>query len=119
MSVYGELGRYPLYINRYVKIIKFWLKVISTDNVIVKTLYNSMVIADRRGLTNWATRVKTLLNNFGFTYVWNEPFTVDQTNFHHIFKSRVIDVFKQSWIKNITNSTGLYIPIAILNIFYI
>ena len=67
-----------------------------------------MVIADRRGLTNWATRVKTLLNNFGFTYVWNEPFTVDQTNFHHIFKSRVIDVFKQSWINNITTSAGLY-----------
>ena len=26
-SVYGELGRYPLFVNRYVKIIKYWLNV--------------------------------------------------------------------------------------------
>ena len=25
-SVYGELGRYPLYIHRFVRIIKYWLK---------------------------------------------------------------------------------------------
>ena len=29
--VYGELGRYPLYVNRYVRIIKYWLKVRSID----------------------------------------------------------------------------------------
>lgn len=26
--VYGELGRYPMYIGRFVKIIKFWIKII-------------------------------------------------------------------------------------------
>ena len=25
-AIYGELGRYPLYINRYVRIIKYFLK---------------------------------------------------------------------------------------------
>ena len=26
MAVYGELGRYPLYISRYIKMIKYWYK---------------------------------------------------------------------------------------------
>ena len=27
VAVYGELGRYPLYINRYIRIIKFWFEI--------------------------------------------------------------------------------------------
>ena len=34
--VYGELGRYPLYINRFVRIIKYWSKLQTTDNILLK-----------------------------------------------------------------------------------
>jgi len=33
--VYGELGRYPL----YVRIVKYWLKIQSSDNIILKYVY--------------------------------------------------------------------------------
>ena len=42
-SVYGELGRYPLYICRHVRIINYWIKIINTENFIVKTIYNTML----------------------------------------------------------------------------
>ena len=32
--VYFELGRLPLYINRYVRMISYWLKLLSTENCI-------------------------------------------------------------------------------------
>lgn len=51
-AVYGELGRLPLYINRFVKIVKYWLKVIDTDNCIVKTLYNLAYKDWREGKNN-------------------------------------------------------------------
>ena len=35
-DVYHELGRYPLYINRCVRIIKYWGKIIQFDNVFIK-----------------------------------------------------------------------------------
>ncbi len=38
-AVYGELARYPIYIQRYVRIIKYWFKIIRTDNCILKVLY--------------------------------------------------------------------------------
>jgi len=38
--VYGELGRYPLYVNRYVRITKYWLKVRSSENILLKHVYD-------------------------------------------------------------------------------
>ena len=38
MAVYGELGRYPLYTSRYMKIIKYWYKLLDTKNIILKTI---------------------------------------------------------------------------------
>ena len=38
IAVYGELGRYPLYINRFVRIIKYWLKVKYSENIFIKTM---------------------------------------------------------------------------------
>ena len=38
-GVYGELGRYPLYVFRYVRIIKYWCKVLNTDNIIIQKVY--------------------------------------------------------------------------------
>ena len=43
MAVYGETGRYPLYINRYVRMVKYWGNVLKTDNIIMKTMYNDML----------------------------------------------------------------------------
>ena len=38
MAVYGELGRYPLYVNRYTRMIKYWCKIIQSDNIIIRVL---------------------------------------------------------------------------------
>ena len=39
-AVYGELGHYPLYSSRYVRILKYWFRLIQTDNIIIiQTIY--------------------------------------------------------------------------------
>ena len=40
--VYFKLGRTPLYINRYIRMICYWLKLLETDNCIQKNLYEDM-----------------------------------------------------------------------------
>ena len=107
MGVYGELGRYPLYISRYARIIKFWCGINETDNILINTLYDTLLTDCRMGKKNWASNVKTLLDNFGFSYVWDNPFTVNLKNFHLTFKERVIDVFKQEWFNKISLSGSL------------
>ena len=54
MAVYGELDRFPLYISRYVRVIKYWIKLMKSDNVLIKELYlDNIMMADvNRGLKN-------------------------------------------------------------------
>lgn len=40
--VYCELGRVPLYITRYVRMIDYWLKLLKSDNCILKNCYEEM-----------------------------------------------------------------------------
>ena len=77
MGVYGKLGRYPLYISRYARIIKFWCQIHDSDNILINSLYDSLLAECSRGMNNWASRVKKLLDNYGVSYVWNNPFSVN------------------------------------------
>ena len=70
MAVYGELSRYPLNISRYVRI-KYWTKVVQTENIIMKSLYDVMMQQMKKSVVNWASKVKYLLDTYGFSYLWN------------------------------------------------
>ena len=106
-GVYGELGRYPLYINRYVRIIKFWCKVINSSNAIVKHLYRMLLEKCNAGVKNWASNVKALLDVYGFSYIWNGQETMNLICFPTVFKNRVLDVFVQSWHSSVDVSNTL------------
>ena len=66
-AIYGELGRLPLYNNRYVSIIKYWIKLISTDNIMLKTVYDMSLEDSLNGKNEWSSNVKTVLSENGFS----------------------------------------------------
>jgi len=39
-AVYDELCRYPMFIPRYVRTIKYWCKLLNTENIILKKCIN-------------------------------------------------------------------------------
>ena len=100
LNVYGELCRYTLYINRYTHIVIFWCKIIYSDNIIIKKLYEDMLWS--------AKQVKLLLDSYGFTYVWINPDSLNLKTFHVLFKNCVLDNFKQACWQNICNSGALW-----------
>ena len=53
-GVYGELGRYPLYIARFTRIIRYWFKLINTENCVLKTVYIMSLNSCLAGKRNWA-----------------------------------------------------------------
>ena len=107
MATYGELGRFPLYINRYVRIIKFWSKLITSDNIIIQHLYKALLKAVETGHTNWLSKVKDLLDNTGFSDIWLQHDIIDLSSFYTVFKQRLLDQFIQSWYASISNSQSL------------
>jgi hypothetical protein len=107
VAVYGELGRYPLYINRFVKIIKYWFKILRNENIIMQNVYKQALNDCNKGYTNWVSNVKSMLNNFGFGYVFENPNVVQVNSFISEFKCRLVDNFKQEWYGKMNNSTVL------------
>lgn len=106
--VYGELGRRPLYCKRYLRVIKYWLKIVTQDGkpLVKKTykmLYNA-IEADNR-VNNWAGQVKKLLNMLGFGEVWLYQGVNDIGVFLKIFEQRVNDNALQLWNHSLTNSS--------------
>ena len=69
VAVYGELGRYPLYINRYVRIIKYWFKIIRSDDIIIQSVIKKSLLDLDNNKINWFANVKKLLTRYGFYYV--------------------------------------------------
>ena len=106
-AVYGELGRYPLYINRYVQIVKYWLKLINTENIILKHVYQLAYEGCECGDHNWVRNVKVLLDDYGFSYIWRNPQNVHIKSFIMIFKQRVIDCFCQKWYTDVQSNNVL------------
>ena len=107
MAVYGETGRYPLYINRYVRMVKYWGNVLKTDNIIMKTMYNNMLEKQKNGQKNWASQIKNILDMYGFSHVWNNQETFDFKKIGYLIKNRIIDDFLQKWYATVTSSSSL------------
>jgi hypothetical protein len=103
-SVYGELARYPLYISRYVRIIRYWCKLLQSNNSLIKVLYMQGHNDCENGCKNWVYNVKTLLNSYGFGYMFYDAEVIGVRGFPELFKQRVIESFIQQWHVAIENS---------------
>ena len=95
--IYAELGRLPLQAFRKYKIIKYWAKLLSTDNIILKNCYLEMLYTESE---NWVNEVRSILFELGFLNVWNEQ-TVN-SNLLPIIKQRIFDQAKQPIVAKIS-----------------
>ena len=105
--VYGELGRLNYQVQRYISIVRYWLKINLEENKYVKCIYNMMIqdIQLFPNKPNWALHVKTLLSVYGFRDIWEAQGVENPKGFLEIFKQRIIANFVQEWHSRLENST--------------
>lgn len=100
--IYGELGRFPLYINSYVRCLKYWFRLLEMDqNRLPKQAYMMLFKLDENGKRCWVTEVREILSKCGFHYVWLQQGVGSVSSFIQSFKQRLIDIFKQEWLGTI------------------
>ena len=96
--VYGDLGRYPLYINSYVACLRYWLKLLQMDvDRLPHKAYIMLFEMDRSGKDCWASKVREILGETGFNIVWLQQGVGDVKMFLMAFKQRLVDLFIQEW----------------------
>jgi hypothetical protein len=106
--IYGELGRMPLKQHRIVQVLKYWIKIIRSDDIkLTKQTYNLMLddIGRNQRTTNWATSVRTILGNLGLNYAWIFQEVGNENIFITEVKRRLNDTFIQNWSSEIDMST--------------
>jgi hypothetical protein len=107
--VYGETGRYPLYINSAVRCIRYWLKLQTLDaSRLAKQAYIMLKNLDERGKVCWATHIKNSLYRLGFGFVWLQQNVGCIRSFLVLFKQRMVDNFIQDWDSSI-NEKDMYL----------
>ena len=96
--VYGELGRYPLFVNSTLRCLKYWLRVLKMDDIrIPKQAYKMMILMDESEKKCWVTQVKDVLSKNGFYCVWLQQGVGDEKKFLCELKQRLTDNFIQEW----------------------
>lgn len=95
--VYNELGRMPLFYTRCNRIIKYWTKLISTQNCILKSIYKNMLHTCETNpqSKNWLCNVKDILNNLGMNDYWTKQDPGDIKIFLINIRQRLQDQFYQ------------------------
>jgi len=100
--VYGETGRFPLYVNSSVRCIKYWLKILKMDaSRLPHQAYTMLVNLDNRGKSCWASLVKNTLFSMGFGYAWFNQGVGCERSFVSLFKQRLKDNYMQEWSSSI------------------
>lgn len=106
--VYGELGRTTFQNKHYLNIIKYWIKVTQSSNVKYISIAYDLLLSDLErypNKTNWASQVRDLLCDLGFSEAWlNQP-VADSKLFIALVKQRLNDTFIQNWNSRINESS--------------
>ena len=106
--IYRELNLYPLKLRRYLRIFKYWLKILSLpDANPVKVVYNTLVedVNLNPQTTNWVSLLQKILNECGLGYLWDvqHELVEEKTTYTNIFKDRLQDIYLQNFDSQLRN----------------
>ena len=97
--VYHELGRFPLYMKRKLKIFKYWLKVRSSTNCILNACYDELI----ENNDEWIINIKHELSHMGLDYLWDEHYP--DKYIIDMIQQRMNDMYKQTILAEISRSS--------------
>ena len=100
--LYGETGRYPLFIRTAVKCIKYWIRLIRLPlSRLCRQTYDMLLIQHNEGRINWVSKVQQILSENGFGIVWQCQGVGYEDRFVAEIKDRIISCYKQNWHSDI------------------
>ena len=94
--VYGEMGRFPLYINMYIRSIKYWLRILKMpEHRLPLKAYKMLLFLHRQNRNTWASSVCSFLYKHGFQEVWENQGVGNEYDFFKLLRNRLIEGFRE------------------------
>ena len=110
-ALYGELSRIPMYIQRKLIMIKYWIKLLTlNDQSLLYKMYNMLKIdlqnREMYNRYNWAYQIKHILDECGLSIIWQNKLNM-LIDFQSI-RQHMLDIYYQTWYSSINNSRRLF-----------
>ena len=108
--VYGETGRFPLYVTVYTRMICYWNKLLlSPENKIVCILYKYLYekVCKESYQNAWLSCIRNIFNSCGYSNIWNDQmhFFINNKCLKTSVEQRLKDQYIQKWQSDIRESS--------------
>ena len=106
LPLYGELGRYPLYIDIIMSILKFWIRLHNNepkDALLKETLPENLVIVSLNQQC-WLPCIKIILDGCSLSYLYDNPQSIKDKTLSIMKKNQLKSKFSQNWSQQLDKS---------------
>jgi hypothetical protein len=110
LALYGELGRIPLAHIAFLRMLRFWIRILSLpQSRFVKLAYLEMLDIFRANpiRSPWCEFLSSALARFGLADAWNNQVIPNPNSFYIQVRSKVFEYFTNSWLTGITTYSSL------------
>ena len=105
--VYGEVGRVPLQNIIDKRMLNFWHRTVySKESKLSNTVYRVLLKLHFDDIyhSGWLLKIKSILDNTGFSYVWQSQSVIfDGVNVKIKIEKRIDDIAYQNWFRAVSN----------------
>jgi hypothetical protein len=102
VAVLGDCGRDRVFINCAVRCIKYWIKLVNMpEDSLLKGCYNLQYRQCIDGKTNWLSKIKEMLFQYGYGWIWEAQSIPETFNLVNEFRQRIKDCELQCWATDV------------------
>ena len=107
MAARAELGRHPLMLSVAALQIKFWSQILKSPGKLIYNAYQEDIRNDSRGVKNWVTGVKIVLERCGLTHFWQNQTIPSNFNISKCVYNILKHKYENLFFNSINSETGV------------
>ena len=97
VMIYGDCGRYPLWINASVRCVRYWMRILKMDKCRLPYQVYNMMLNKSEDCQTWVSKVRGILLRHGFEAIWEAQQVDEERSFISRLKERLVGQFLQEW----------------------
>ena len=95
LIVYGETGRYPLFVNGIIRSVRYWLRLLRMEDYrYPRMMYGKLLNSTHR---NWTHRIKEILCKYDYEDIWISQNVGNEAMFIRNLKQRIVHEYINDW----------------------